>query len=122
MVPSTTTPMFSRNICGGTPLDFTCTMPVDQSHSIDRQHGDGDAVGGDDEIPAAGNHASVHTASPSCSPIALVRIGGGAISVSRRSEAMRARSMMKPTITKRMPNAFARSGIQNGFETVFGFD
>ena len=26
MVPSTTTPMFSRNICGGTLVVFTCTL------------------------------------------------------------------------------------------------
>src|ERR1043166_3974840 len=68
------------------------TKSADQTDPIDRQHGDRDAVRGDDEVPAAG-HDSIHTASPSSS-------GGGAISVSRRSEAMRARSMIKPTITK----------------------
>src|SRR5438067_2427816 len=85
---------------------------------VDVELDGGDSVRGDDEVPTARDDSLAHTASPSCASAS----GGGASSDFNRSAEIRARSMMNATIRKRMPNAFARSGSQNCFETVPGFD
>src|ERR1051326_1721881 len=111
-------PIMKRRVCFRTfsvsVIPLFLAKSGDQRNAIDRQDQRGDRVRGDDEVPPTCDDALGHAVTSTT--------GSGGRSFLSRSAAMRERSKMKPVISSRMPNAFARSGIQNGFDTVDGDD
>src|SRR5579872_6466812 len=72
----------------------------------------GDKVGGPDEVPAPAQY-SIHATSS---------ISGGAISSSRRSAAVRARTTITAVITSSKPAKLVNHGIRNSRETLDSVD
>src|SRR5690349_1588387 len=79
---------------------------LDEQRSVNREHGEREAVRGPDELPTSDHH-SVHASSPAS---AFTTADGSASSWRNRYAARRDRNMMNAIMTKRTPNAFTRSG------------
>src|SRR5882724_1230814 len=88
------------------------------------EHGGGDQISRGHEAPAAFDDAA-HRPPPTvrASDMARGRSGnGGALSLRKRSAAIRARSARSPVHRNRIPNALMRRGQWNALETVSGVD